>query len=202
VMVQSTTRAIALTGGIGSGKSTVAKMFADIGVPVLDLDAVGRELLESATIQSALVNDFGSDIQDEQGGIDRKLLAARAFSDVKQTARLNAILHPEIVAYEQQWLKEQRAPYAIIEASVLLESGGASRMDGVIVVLANQTLRKERVLARGKQDEAMFDKIIERQCDDNTRRKHADYILQNDGSLESLQQQVMQLSEKFTKESR
>jgi len=179
VMVQSTTRAIALTGGIGSGKSTVAKMFADIGVPV-----------------------FGSDIQDEQGGIDRKLLAARAFSDVKQTARLNAILHPEIVAYEQQWLKEQRAPYAIIEASVLLESGGASRMDGVIVVLANQTLRKERVLARGKQDEAMFDKIIERQCDDNTRRKHADYILQNDGSLESLQQQVMQLSEKFTKESR
>jgi len=114
---------------------------------------------------------------------------------------LNAILHPEIVAYEQQWLKKQSAPYAMIEASVLLESGGASRMDGVIVVLANKTLRKERVLARGKQDEAMFDKIIERQCDDNTRRKHADYILQNDGSLESLQQQVMQLSEKFMKES-
>ena len=199
VIVQSTTRAIALTGGIGSGKSTVAKMFADIGVPVLDLDAVGRELLESATIQSALVNDFGSDIQDEQGGIDRKLLAARAFSDVKQTARLNAILHPEIVAYEQQWLKKQSASYAMIEASVLLESGDASRMDSVIVVLANQTLRKERVVARGKQDEAMFDKIVERQCDDAMRHQHADYILQNDGTLESLQQQVIQLSEKLRK---
>jgi len=196
------TRAIGLTGGIGSGKSTVAMMFADMGVPVLDLDAVGRKVLDEPQIQSALIDVFGADIQDEKGGIDRKTLAAQAFCNDKQTARLNAILHPEIVAYEQQWLKKQCASYAMIEASVLLESGGASRMDGVIVVLASQTLRKERVLARGKQDEVMFDKIIERQCDDNTRRKHADYILQNDGSLESLQQQVMQLSEKFMKESR
>ncbi len=196
------TRAVGLTGGIGSGKSTVAMMFADMGAPVLDLDVVGRALLDSPQVQSALIDTFGVNIQHAQGGIDRKALAAQAFCNDKQTARLNAILHPEIVAYEQQWLKEQAASYAIIEASVLLESGGASRMDGVIAVLANQTLRKERVLARGKQDEAMFDKIVERQCDDNTRRKHADYILQNDGSLESLQQQVMQLSEKFMKESR
>jgi len=196
------TRAIGLTGGIGSGKSTVAMMFADMGVPVLDLDVVGRALLDSPQVQFALIDTFGVNIQHAQGDIDRKALAARAFCNDEQAARLNAILHPEIVAYEQQWLKKQRASYAMIEASVLLESGGASRMDGVIVVLTNQTLRKERVLARGHQDEAMFDKIIERQCDDNTRRKHADYILQNDGSLEFLQQQVMQLSEKFMKESR
>jgi len=200
-MTQTNTRAIALTGGIGSGKSTVAKMFADMGVPVLDLDVVGRELLASPKIQSALVGVFGSGIQNEQGAIDRKLLAAQAFCDAKQTARLNAILHPEIVAFEQQWLKQQHAPYAIIEASVVLESGGISRMDGLIVVLAGKTLRKKRVLMRGKQDEAMFKQIIERQCDDVMRHKHADYILHNDGSLESLQQQVMQLSEQLMQES-
>ncbi len=200
-MNQPKMRTVALTGGIGSGKSTVAKMFADMAVPVLDLDAVGRELLDSPKIQSALVDAFGSDIQNEQGGIDRNLLAARAFCDAEQTARLNAILHPEILAFEQQWLKRQTAPYVIIEASVLLESGGVSRMDGLIVVLANQALRKKRVLTRGKQGEAIFNQIIERQCDDNMRHKHADYILHNDGSLESLQQKVMQLSELLMKES-
>lgn len=196
-MVQPTTRVIALTGGIGSGKSTVAKMFADMAVPVLDLDAVGRELLDSPKVQSALLDTFGSDIQNKQGDIDRSLLAKRAFCDAAQTVRLNAILHPEIVAFEQQWLKVQNAPYAIVEASVLLESGGESRMDGLIVVLANQALRKKRVLTRGKQDEVMFNQIVARQCDDAMRRKHADYILHNDGSLESLQQQVMQLSEQL-----
>jgi len=197
MVVQPVTRAIALTGGIGSGKSTVAKMFSDMAVPVLDLDAVGRELLDSPKIQSALTDAFGSDIPNEQGDIDRNLLAGRAFCDSTQTARLNAILHPEIVAFEQKWLKVQKAPYAIVEASVLLESGGKSRMDGLIVVLANQSLRKKRVLTRGKQDEVMFSQIVARQCDDNMRHKHADYILHNEGSLESLQQQVMQLSEQL-----
>jgi len=199
-VVRNMTRAIALTGGIGSGKSTVAKMFADMEIPVLDLDAVGRELLDSPKVQAALMRTFGSDIQASQGHIDRKTLAARAFCNAEQTARLNAVLHPEIVLYEQQWLKNQNAPYAIIEASVILESSGVSRMDGLIVVLANQVLRKKRVLARGKQNETMFKKIVERQCDDNIRYKHADYILQNDGSLQSLQQQVVQLSEQLSKE--
>ncbi|PCI44337.1 MAG: dephospho-CoA kinase [Proteobacteria bacterium] len=195
------TRAIALTGGIGSGKSTVAKMFADMEIPVLDLDAVGRELLDSPKVQAALMHAFGTDIQTSQGHIDRKTLAARAFCDADKTARLNAILHPEIAAYEQQWLKKQHASYVIIEASVLLESGGVSRMDGLIVVLADQSVRKKRVLMRGKQNEAMFNQIIERQCDDNMRHKHADYILHNDGSLQALQQQVVQLSEQLSKES-
>ncbi|MBL4760650.1 MAG: dephospho-CoA kinase [Mariprofundaceae bacterium] len=194
------TRAIALTGGIGSGKSTVAKMFSDMEIPVLDLDAVGRDLLDSSKVQAALIHIFGAEIQAAQGHIDRKALAVQAFCNDEQTMRLNAILHPEIAAYEKQWLKNQSAPYAIIEASVLLESGGASRMDGVIVVLANQALRESRVLTRGKQDEAMFNQIIERQCDDNMRHQHADYILHNDGSLQALQQQVMQLSEQLMKE--
>jgi len=200
-MTQSMTRSIALTGGIGSGKSTVAKMFADMAAPVLDLDAVGRGLLDNSKIQLALVDAFGSDIQDEQGKVDRSLLAARAFCNKDETARLSAILHPEILAFEKQWLKEQYAPYVIIEASVLLESGGVARMDGLIVVLADEALRKERVLRRGKQNEAMLAQIIERQCDDSLRHKHADYILYNDGSLESLQEQVMQLSEQLSKES-
>jgi len=194
------TKALALTGGIGSGKSTVSTMFAELGVPILDLDVVGRRLLDDKHIQASLQRAFGEDVIDAQGCMNRQILADRAFNDASQTARLNAILHPEIIAYEQQWLKNKQAPYAMIEASVLLESGGVARMDGLIVVLANQALRKTRVLARGQQDVVVFEKIIARQCNDAMRRKHADYILQNNGSLESLQQQVIQLSEQLMRE--
>jgi len=193
-------KAIALTGGIGSGKSTVASMFADLGIPVLDLDAVGRKLLDKSDVQSALIRVFGSDIQGKQGQVDRKILAERAFCNNEQTARLNAILHPEIMCYERQWLKNQYAPYAIIEASVLLESGGIERMDGLIAVVANQTLRKARVVARGRQNEAMFEKIVARQCDDSMRYKYANYILNNEGSLAELEQQVQYLSRKLYEE--
>jgi len=191
------TRAIALTGGIGSGKSTVAAMFAKMAVPVLDLDAVGRNLLDSASVKTALIAAFGHEIQNSQGEIDRKKLASIAFSDADKTAELNSILHPEILRYEQQWLSKQSAPYVIIEASVLLESGAASRMDGLIVVFADKALRKERVLSRGKQDSEMFEKIVARQCDDQFRRSHADFMINNDGSLALLQEQVLLLSKQL-----
>jgi len=196
--VGSITLAIGLTGGIGSGKTTVARMFTHLGVPVLDLDCVGRALLDEKRIQRALVNTFGRDIQDHQGGIDRQSLARLVFSDPQRTAALNAMMHPEILCREQVWLAEQTAPYAIVEASVLLESGGVARMDGVIVVLANEALRKERVLSRGKQDEIMFEAIKQRQCDDVVRRKHADYIVKNEGSLASLNKQVLLLSQQLS----
>jgi len=194
------TKALALTGGIGSGKSTVAGMFAALGVPSLDLDAVGKRLLDEPHVQVALQSAFGEDVVDSQGRVQRQTLAARAFDNANKTSQLNAILHPEITAYERQWLTKQATPYAIIEASVLLESGGLGRMDGLIVVLAEQALRQARVLARGQQDEVMFERIVARQCDDTLRRQHADYILQNDASLESLQQQVMQLYGQLAKE--
>ncbi|MDQ6955317.1 MAG: dephospho-CoA kinase [Mariprofundaceae bacterium] len=190
-------RVIGLTGGIGSGKSTVADMFAEIGVPVLDLDAVGHALLDEPRVQTALLVTFGASIQNKQGAIDRRALAAQAFANPQQTKALNAIMHPEILRREQAWITKQSVPYVMIEASVLLESGGVDRMDGLIVVIANEKLRKLRVLSRGKQNEAMFERIKQRQCEDAMRYKYADHILKNEGTLESLNKQVLSLSQEL-----
>jgi len=183
---------IGLTGGIGSGKSTVAAMFAEFGVPVLDLDQVGRQL---ATTDDAclcrLVAAFGKKILRADGCLDRKALAAHCFSDAGETARLNAIMHPLIWREEEDWLNRQQSDYAIIEASVLLESGGAKRMDAMIVIMADESIRLQRVLARGHQNEMEFRAILDRQCDDNMRMRMADYVIENNGSLQQLQQHVL-----------
>jgi len=188
---------MALTGGIGSGKSTVAAMFIELGVPVLDLDKIGRACLKNNFICKQLVACFGRYILADDGGIHRKRLAAKAFSNAHTTQQLNHILHPAIVEKESRWLAKQHAPYAIIEASVLLESAGESRMDAVIVVLADLELRRTRVLQRADQDEVMFERIVKQQCDDALRRRKADYILKNDGERRALDQQVIALYQQW-----
>jgi len=194
-------RAIGLTGGIGSGKSSVARMLGALGVPVLDLDGVGRACLESAHLQKKLLNAFGSEILNAGGTITRPLLAQHAFSTPEKTQLLNQIMHPEIQRREALWLHEQDAPYAIVEASVLIESGGVDRMDAVVVVLAAMEKRRERVLQRGDQSEALFEMIVARQCSDVQRKNAANFMLQNDGSMEQLHQQVIDLHRRLLDDS-
>jgi len=183
---------IGLTGGIGSGKSTVAAMFDALGVPVLDLDKVGHAVVvPGSTGLAQLVETFGRDILNPDASLNRKKLAQRCFSNAEQTRQLNAIMHPLIRQAEASWLQQQQSDYAIIEASVLLESGGVERMDAVIVVLADLTLRRQRVLARGDRSADEFDAIVDRQVSDAERRQAADYIIDNTGSLAALQQQVL-----------
>jgi len=199
----SRTARVGLTGGIGSGKSTVAAIFADMGVPILDLDQVGRSLTTPGSpCLLRLVDVFGQQILHADGSLNRAQLADICFSDAEKTARLNAIMHPLIRKDEDAWLSCQMADFAIIEASVLIESGGIERMDSVVVVLADESLRIRRVLNRGKQDAAGIQDIIQRQCDDSTRRKVADYIIENQASLVDLHHQVerihQQLVERFS----
>jgi len=185
---------VGLTGGIGSGKSTVAGMFAALGVPVLDLDRVGREVMgPSSPAVEPLVRHFGKDILSADGNINRSLLAERAFASEASTKVLNAIVHPLIWQREAQWLAQQSAPYALIEASVLLESGGAGRMDAVVVVMADMVLRSRRVSDRGYPGAPLFDAIVARQCSDAERLAAADYVISNNGGLQGLQAQVEQL---------
>ncbi len=185
-------RRIGLTGGIGSGKSTVAAMFAELGVPVLDLDKVGHGLVLPGTSGlQQLVETFGDGILNQDASLNRRKLAQRCFSDAGQTRKLNAIMHPLIWQAEATWLQQQQSGYAMIEASVLLESGGAERMDAVVVVLADVELRRRRVLARGGRSESEFNVIVERQVSDATRREAADFIITNNESMAAVQQQVL-----------
>ncbi len=190
------TKFYGLTGGIGAGKSTVAKLFTDLNVPTLDLDRVGRTLLNKPDIQKYLVETFGKTIL-KNNSIDRKELGAIAFQSKASTQKLNAIMHPAIVQAEMKWRDKQTAPYAIIEASVLVESGDIERMDGLIVVIADIEVRKQRVLERGKQSELQIEHIIQRQCHDKQRLYYADYILDNHADLQQLSAQVKALHQQL-----
>ncbi len=185
---------IGLTGGIGSGKSTVAAMFTELDVPVLDLDQVGRALaMPGSLCLQRLVSSFGDGILSPDQSLDRQRLADICFADAAGTAQLNAIMHPMIRQEEQAWLSCQQADFAIIEASVLIESGGAERMDAVIAVLADEGLRRQRVVDRGLQNEERFRSIVSRQCDDAERRRVAEYVIINEGDLAGLRQQSMEV---------
>jgi len=183
---------VGLTGGIGSGKSTVAAMFAELNVAVLDLDQVGHAVVAPNSAGLArLLETFGGDILTRDGALNRKKLAQRCFSDAEQVAKLNAIMHPLIWQAEEEWLQQQPGDYVLIEASVLLESGGVSRMDAVVVVLADEDTRRRRVLARGDRSGAEFGTVVARQCSDAERRKAADFIISNTSGMAELHQQVL-----------
>lgn len=181
---------IGLTGGIGSGKSTVASMFAAWGVPVLDLDQVGHKLTEREDVIQRIVACFGDVVIDDDGRLDRRALARLVFADAEVLQRLNRLLHPLIWQYETQWLDGLDAPFAVIEASALIESGSVSRMDAVIVVLADETIRRQRVAARSYPDIALFDDIIRQQVGDEQRIKIADYCIDNNSDLPALKSQA------------
>lgn len=189
---------VGLTGGIGSGKSTVAAIFSELGVPVLDLDRVGRMLTESdGECLRQLVEAFGEGILQADGALNRRALAGHCFASAAETAKLNAILHPLIRQEEERWVQNQQAEYVVIEASVLIESGGADRVDALVVVLADRELRLQRVLARGDRSAEEFDAIIERQCSDEERYRLADYRIENNGNLEELRRCVRLLHEEL-----
>jgi len=179
-----------LTGGIGSGKSTVASLLTKHGVPTLDLDKVGHLILEQdIQVQQQLIQTFGKQIKTPQG-IDRHELAKAAFINKERTTQLNNIMHPAIVAYEQEWRLKQTTPIAVIEASVLIESGGINRMQGLIAVLADVKTREQRVLQRGNQTLQQFNAIMQQQCNDEQRRAFATYIIENNSDLKNLEHQV------------
>lgn len=186
------TKFFGLTGGIGAGKSTVAKMFADLDVPTLDLDKIGRTILSQAHIQQQLVKTFGKHILQENS-INRNTLRETAFESKTNTQKLNNIMHPAIRQAEMFWRKEQTAPFAIIEASVLIESGDIQRMNGLIVVLADLNIRQQRVLARGKQGKENFNAIVQRQCCDQERTEAATYTIDNNTDLRHLKDKVDKL---------
>jgi len=186
------TAAVGLIGGIGSGKSTVARMFAALEVPTLDLDDVGRRLTEPGQPGlELLVSSFGPRILQNNGALDRQRISSLTFDCEKNLKRLTDILHPLIWEKEKIWLKGVGTPYAIIEAVVLLESGAAGRMDAIMAVISKLELRRQRVRSRGHPPLADFESIVKHQCRDEERINAADYIIYNNGSLHELSNQVM-----------
>jgi len=191
---------IGLTGAIGSGKSTVAAMLHEIGVPVYVADdAAKRLMVEDEGLKAAIEDAFGPGIYVE-GQLQRKTLAQRAFSSPEDTARINALVHPAVHADFVAWHAAQTAPYILREAAILFESGTYQTCDAIVVVEASKEVRIQRVMARSGMTREEVEQRMQHQWPDAKRRAHLsdrDFIVQNDEDEASLRRQVDVLHEEL-----
>ena len=185
---------VGLTGGIGSGKSTVAAMFESLGAHIIYADELAREAIAPGTSGfDAVVARFGSELVQEDGRIDRKLLAALVFGQPENMADLEAIIHPRVAAALSA-LREAIDPNKVViyEIPLLVELDMANRFDKVVVVLAPAVDRIVRLKARGLDDEDILERMGQ-QASDEERRTVADFIIDNAGNREFLEKQVEQV---------
>ncbi|HEY0730908.1 MAG TPA: dephospho-CoA kinase [Chitinophagaceae bacterium] len=170
---------IGLTGGIGSGKSTIARMFEVLGVPVYYADKASKRLYNTdKELMAALKQHFGEDIYTD-GEINKTRLAEIVFNDEKKLALLNSLVHPPTIRDAEMWMSNQNSPYVIKEAALLFESGSVASLDYVIGVRAPVALRIKRVMDRDgvTRDEVM--RRINRQIDEEIKMRLCDFIIQN-----------------------
>lgn len=198
---------LGLTGSIGMGKSAVAAMFSRRGIPVLDADAVVRDLyspggaavpLVDAAFPNCLSSDDGSSdgASSSSSSIDRTKLAARVVGDPQALDRLNAIVHPLVESERQRWLcrvQESGKRLAVLDVPLLFETGGDAAVDAVAVVSASAEAQRSRVLARPGMSESKFEGILARQMPDSEKRKRADFVIDTEVSLEETEAHVSAL---------
>lgn len=177
---------IGLTGGIGSGKTTVARMFEELGVPVYYADDEAKKLNDtSETIKTGLTNLLGNELYKE-GKLDRKKLAEIIFSDKKILEKVNQIIHPEVAAHFKEWVSRQKSPYVLKEAAILFESGSYQFCDAVILVTAPE---EERILRVMQRDNVTREQVMARmrnQWPEEQKKALADYIIENLHQTETL----------------
>lgn len=178
---------IGITGGIGSGKSIVAQVFATLGAPVYDSDSRAKWLMaHDARLREQLQAAFGAEAYDAAGQLNRPYLARVAFHDMAQLARLNALVHPRVGEDFAAWAADQLAagcPYVLKEAALLYESGAYRGLDGIITVFAPAAARTARVLRRDAQRSAAeVAAIMAKQLSDEEKLARADYVVYNDDS--------------------
>lgn len=188
---------IGLTGGIGSGKSTVAKIFETLGIPVYYADAEAKRLMNSSeTLKKVIRQNFG-EATYENDQLNRKYLGGIVFNNPEKLELLNALIHPVTINDAEQWMQQQSAPYSIKEAALLFESGAAENLDFIVGVYAPQALRIKRVMKRDglTADEIM--KRINRQVNEEMKMKLCDFVITNN-EQELLIPQVLKLHQHFS----
>ncbi len=189
---------VGLTGGIASGKSTVAGLFADLGVPVIDTDVIAREVVAPGTPGlRAVVAAFGPDLLLPDGTLDRRRLRSVAFADPGKRGALESILHPRILERMEALCATSGGPYQLLVIPLLLESGLDSRVDRVLVVDCSESVQRERLMVRDGESAASAGRILAAQLDRQARLAGADDVLANAGTLEDLRHRVRELHESY-----
>lgn len=171
---------IGITGGIGSGKSTVSKIFEILGIPVYYADDAAKKLMNEDTgLKEDLIKVFGNTIYTN-GLLNRPVLAALVFNDAEKLAQLNALVHPATIADAENWMLQQTSAYAIKEAALIFESGGNKNLDKVIGVYCPTLLRLNRVMERDNLPKEAVMARIDKQMPEDEKMKLYDYVLTND----------------------
>lgn len=189
---------VGLTGGIGSGKSTAAALFAGHGVPVIDADEIARQLVvPGQTAYKQVLKTFGSDVVDTGGKLDRNRLRHIVFADPEQRKRLEAILHPLVRREIQQQTQRLQTPYCIIVIPLLIEADQRDLVDRVLVIDTDETLQLQRVAARSQLTEEEIRKIIGAQLSRSERLRYADDVILNNTDLAELRASVDTFHERY-----
>ena len=171
---------VGITGGIGSGKTTVTKMFEALGVPVYYADDEAKKLMSSSLIiREALISLLGEETYTN-GILNRKFMADKIFNDKVLLEKANAIIHPQVAEHFQKWVTVQNHPFVLKEAAILYESGSYKQCDKVILVTAPKETRILRVMERDKVSREEVEARMKNQWEDSEKEELADFILQND----------------------
>ena len=194
---------IGLTGGIGTGKSTVSRKLRERGYPVIDLDVISREVIEYPEVIDELVRNFGNEILENQNNtsgkksISRNKLRQTVFKEEKKVSVLNSIMHPPIVEEMRRQIEELRKSYktVFVEVQLLFEAKLEKEFDIIVLVYADKKTQLERVLKRDGRSEGEVQQIINAQMDMTEKRRVSNYIIENNGDSEMLDLEI----EKFIK---
>jgi dephospho-CoA kinase len=192
---------IGLTGGIGSGKTTVAKVLEVLGVPVYYADEAAKELMHSnELLKQQLILRFGKETYFEDGQLNRKHLSSIVFNNKEKLELLNSLVHPATIADAKEWFSKQQSPYVVKEAALLFESGTAEGLDYIIGVTAPAALRIKRVMDRDGVTADEVKRRMANQVDETLKMKLCDFVLHNN-EQELLLPQVLALHNELIKRS-
>ncbi len=189
---------IGLTGGIGSGKSTVAKVFEVLGIPVYYADEAAKKLMaEDDELKASIINSFGEESYIN-GNLNREYIAGQVFNNDEKIKLLNSLVHPATIKDASEWIQLQKAPYIIKEAALIFESGANKDLDYVIGVKSPVDLRIQRTMDRDNISAKEVEARINKQMDEDEKLRLCDYVIVND-EQEMIIPQVLHLHEKFSK---
>ena len=188
---------VGLTGGIGSGKSTVAKIFEVLGIPVYYADDAAKQLMnEDEELRAAIIKHFGKESYT-YNQLNRTYIASQVFSDEEKLKLLNSLTHPATISHSQKWMKRQTGPYAVKEAALIFESHSDDHLDYVIGVYAPASVRIRRTMERDRITENEVLKRMARQMDEEEKMQRCDFVIINDEE-QLIIPQVLELHRKFS----
>lgn len=190
---------VGLTGGIGSGKTTILKFFESFGIPIYIADDEAKALMNrSKVIKRKLIQLFGESAYID-GKLNRTYLASKIFNDKSLLSKMNAIVHPKVASHFKRWLNKQNAPYVIKEAAIIFENNLENQYDYIITVVADEHLRIERVMKRDNASVEKIKSIISNQLPDSEKIKKSDFVITNNdldsakAQVTAINQQILQL---------